>query len=88
MFKCLIESDLECSLFSTYFFPQTLFARLLLVIYIKNKYIKESQHLFVYTIIISEKSPVLFGYFVTLLRECAHVRFRGKINAVETLASL
>ena len=26
--------------------------------------IKESQHLFVYTIIISEKSPVLFGYFV------------------------
>ena len=31
-FKCLIESDLECSLFSTYFCPQTLFARLLLVI--------------------------------------------------------
>ena len=26
MFKCLIESDLECSLFSTYFCPQTLFA--------------------------------------------------------------
>ena len=22
MFKCLIESDLECSLFSTYFCPQ------------------------------------------------------------------
>ena len=32
MFKCLIESDLECSLFSTYFCPQTLFVRLLLVI--------------------------------------------------------
>ena len=26
MFKCLIESDLECSLFSTYVCPQTLFA--------------------------------------------------------------
>ena len=24
--KCLIESDLECSLFSTYFCPQTLFS--------------------------------------------------------------
>ena len=33
-----------------------------LEIYIKK--IKESQHLFVYTIIISENSPVLFGYFV------------------------
>ena len=32
MFKCLKESDLECSLFSTYFCPQTLFARLFLVI--------------------------------------------------------
>ena len=29
MFKCLIESDLECSLFSTYFCLQTLFARLI-----------------------------------------------------------
>ena len=35
MFKCLIESDLECSLFSTYFCPQTLFVRLLLVISLK-----------------------------------------------------
>ena len=26
MFKCLIDSDLECSLFSTYFCPQTILA--------------------------------------------------------------
>ena len=38
-------------------------------IYIKK--IKESQHLFVYTIIISENSPVLFGYFVLArMRSC------------------
>ena len=38
-------------------------------IYIKK--IKESQHLFVYTIIISENSPVLFGYFVLArMRAC------------------
>ena len=40
-----------------------------LEIYIKK--IKESQHLFMYKIIISENSPVLFGYFVLArMRAC------------------
>ena len=59
---------------------------------------KESQHLFVSTIIISEKRPVLFGYFVHVLvsvlarmRECTisyEPSLLGKINAVGFLASL
>ena len=44
-----------------------------LEIYIKDKLIKESQHLFVYTIIISEKSPVLSVYFV-LVNALARMR--------------
>ena len=50
-------------------------------IYMKNKLIKESQHLFVYTIIISEKSPVC-----TSERSCENARMYDFV--VGTLASL
>ena len=52
-----------------------------LEIYIKNKKIKESQHLCVHTIIISEKSPVLFGYFFLVNeRSCENARMYGFVE--------
>ena len=66
-----------------------------LEIYLKNKQINKR---FVSTIIISEKRPVLFGYFVHVLvsvlakmRACSvsyEPSLLGKINAVGLLASL